>query len=254
MTISETGGDDYLHTDNIENNRYKVTRVVFSKTKNYGSWVFRGVYVPDYEKSEYSGSYVKNVFVRIATEIEIVTKPGKIRIINGSSKDLIKPLNVIKITEKQSNDAEYVSNVSDALKEIGEFPEYSPVPEDAPQKVKTNSGEKYPRDPKNGAIALQRAEFKCEFNPEHESFVKASDGQNYTEAHHLIPMAQQGLFKKKLDTPANIVSLCCTCHRCIHLGTDKAKEKMLFNLYNDRKEELEKTGIILSFEDLLKMY
>lgn len=251
-TITETGGDDYLHSDSIENKRYKIPRVVFSKAKD-GLWVFRGVFIPDYEQSVYSGSYVKNVFVRIATEIEIVTKPGKMRILDDSPKE-IKPLNVIKITEKPANDAEYVSDVTDTLKEIKEISKYTPIPEDAPKKAKTSNGEKYPRDPKNGAVALLRADFQCEFNPEHESFIKASDGMNYTEAHHLVPMAQQGLFKNSLDTPANIVSLCCTCHRCIHLGTDKAKKIMLFNLYNDRKEELKKTGIMLTFEDLFKMY
>lgn len=227
--ISESGGSDYLHKDSSETNWLKTTRVVFTKTKN-GYWVFRGVFIPDYEKSVFSGSYVKNIFVRIATEIEIISKPEKMRILDGAARE-IKPLNVVRITEKPAKDAEYVSCVTDALKELGETPDYKPQPEEAPQKVKTNSGEKYPRDPKNGAIALQRAGFKCEFNPEHESFVKASDGHNYTEAHHLIPMAQQGLFKNKLDTPANIVSLCCTCHRCIHLGTEKAKKRLCFIIF-----------------------
>ena len=105
-----------------------------------------------------------------------------------------------------------------------------------------------------GAFALKRANFKCEFNPEHETFEKGSDGERYMEVHHLVPMAQQGLFDNSLDVPANVVSLCCNCHRCIHLGTEKNKKIMLFNLFNERREELEKAGIELTFEDLTKMY
>ena len=74
------------------------------------------------------------------------------------------------------------------------------------------------------------------------------------EPHHLVPISQQGLFDKSLDVPANIMSLCCNCHKCIHYGTEKDKKIMLFNLYNERKEELEKAGIELTFEDLIKMY
>ena len=113
--ITESGGNDYLHKDDYETNRFKTTRVVFSKAKNQDLWVFRGVFVPDYEKSEYSNNHVKNVFKRISTEIEIISK-GKIRIINSTVKpstpgkitQMRKPLNVIHLPYKSANDAEYV--------------------------------------------------------------------------------------------------------------------------------------------------
>ena len=130
-TISEIGGDDYLHTDSIKTNRFKVARVVFSKTKNNGPWVFRGVFVPDYERSENRNKRVKNVFIRISSEIEIISK-GKIRVnsskfnhpVSGKTKREVKTLNVSLLPYKIANDAEYVENVSNALKDVTVDEEY----------------------------------------------------------------------------------------------------------------------------------
>ena len=42
--------------------------------------------------------------------------------------------------------------------------------------------------------------------------------QNYTEQHHLIPMAYSDKFEVSLDVEVSIVSLCSTCHNHIHYG------------------------------------
>ena len=90
----------------------------------------------------------------------------------------------------------------------------SPDPIDPPKAKKDAEGRAYyPRDPKNSAIALQRANYTCEHDPSHYTFIRKKDGTNYTEVHHLIPMCFQGRFKDaSLDHPANIVSLCSQCH------------------------------------------
>ncbi|MEG0664633.1 MAG: hypothetical protein RR483_06005, partial [Clostridia bacterium] len=51
-------------------------------------------------------------------------------------------------------------------------------------------------------------EYKCEINPEHETF---HNGRHpYMEGHHLIPMSQQDFYTFSLDVPPNIISLCPT--------------------------------------------
>lgn len=158
----------------------------------------------------------------------------------------------IKKPEKYADDADYIEEVNEEIIEVDETIEYNPEPKPVPEKVKTSSGERYPRDPKIGAKAIKRANFKCEINPKHESFIKVSDGNNYMEAHHIIPVSQQECFKNSLDVEANVVSLCCTCHRAIHFGVNKPG--LLKLLLDKREKELKKAGINISFEELFEMY
>ena len=72
------------------------------------------------------------------------------------------------------------------------------------------------------------------------------------EAHHLIPMSAQNDFENSLDVDANIVCLCPNCHRKLHYGNQIDEELKI--LYEKRKELLNKSGIMISFEDLIKYY
>ena len=65
---------------------------------------------------------------------------------------------------------------------------------------------------------IEMAEYKCEINPAHKSFVAESNNMPYMEAHHTIPMELQDEFDKSLDVYANIICLCPLCHRQIHYG------------------------------------
>lgn len=99
---------------------------------------------------------------------------------------------------------------------------------------------------------LLLADFKCEISKDHKSFIRKSTNQNYTEPHHLIPMAYSDKFKVSLDVEANIVSLCSTCHNHIHYGVD-AKD-LLTALYYQRIKRLRAVGLDISLEELLQMY
>ena len=104
-------------------------------------------------------------------------------------------------------------------------------------------------------LVFKRAGYKCEYNKEHLTFIKKSDGNNYTEVHHLVPLELQFLDKFKnvnLDCLANVVSLCSNCHNQIHYGIDNYN--ILLTLYNNRKDDLLKAGINVSFKELLKFY
>ncbi|MFC1998782.1 MrcB family domain-containing protein [Chloroflexota bacterium] len=110
---------------------------------------------------------------------------------------------------------------------------------------------------KNASIAktcIMRADYKCELDPTHHTFTCQQTSKNYVEAHHLIPMSFQELFSYSLDVPANIVSLCPTCHRLVHHATFGQKGKCLQSLFETRKTELEQCGIRLSYGQLIELY
>ncbi|MBO8136789.1 MAG: HNH endonuclease [Desulfotomaculum sp.] len=129
-----------------------------------------------------------------------------------------------------------------------------PKPEKRP-KPKHEKGKKvWPRDLKKAQQALKRAEFKCEVDSSHKTFISDKSNVQYMEAHHLIPMKMQHEFEKSIDVVGNIISLCPNCHRIIHHAKPKEKKKLLVRLFNKRKEELEKYGISISLDYLLDAY
>ena len=110
----------------------------------------------------------------------------------------------------------------------------------------------YPRDAKIAANALKRANYLCAVNKNHPSFIRRSNNQNYTEPHHLIPLAFQDKFTYSLDVEANIISLCSNCHNEIHYG--KHPEIIIKKLYQERVDELRAAGIFITLENLLQCY
>lgn len=109
------------------------------------------------------------------------------------------------------------------------------------------------RNPMIARQSLEIANYKCEFDPDHETFLTNSE-KPYMEVHHLIPINEQENFEYYLDNSANIVVLCPNCHKAIHHGSDEIKEKMLRQLFFSRIEKLESKGIELTFSQLKKMY
>uniref|UniRef100_UPI00190F7B16 HNH endonuclease n=1 Tax=Klebsiella pneumoniae TaxID=573 RepID=UPI00190F7B16 len=75
---------------------------------------------------------------------------------------------------------------------------------------------------------------------------------NYSEPHHIVPMSKQSYFENSLDVEENIISLCCNCHKQIHLGN--GFEDMLRKIYAERKYILKKAGIEILLEDLILFY
>lgn len=153
--------------------------------------------------------------------------------------------------ENPIDEVEYLVGTNEIVNEEAASEEYIPIPRVLPSEVDVTVT-KIVRDVKQAQIALNRASYQCEFNPKHESFTRISNGKNYTEPHHLIPISQQEHFEYSLDVPANIISLCSNCHNCIHYG--KERTVLLKVLYEQRKIELSKAGLDVSFEELMQMY
>ncbi|WP_250211872.1 HNH endonuclease [Peribacillus simplex] len=112
------------------------------------------------------------------------------------------------------------------------------------KKPKTIRGQKvWTRDPVVAKRVLKKAEFKCEINSEHLTFISNSTNTPYMEAHHLIPMKYQDEFPNSVDVDGNVVCLCPNCHRKIHHGTNEDKKELIQTLYTKRFQFLQDWGI-----------
>ncbi|MFT8349499.1 HNH endonuclease [Clostridium saccharoperbutylacetonicum] len=112
----------------------------------------------------------------------------------------------------------------------------------------------YVRDARVRELALQLANFQCEIDKEHNTFISKAILKNYVESHHLIPMKYYDEFQYSIDNEADIVALCPNCHRLLHFGRFEDKKVLLEKLYYKHIESLKKAGIEITLERLLEMY
>lgn len=124
------------------------------------------------------------------------------------------------------------------------------LPENIPELI-DGIQRKYRRSRTKAKRAIVISNYECNIDSCHQTFF-CKNGKRYMEAHHLVPLQKQELFKTSLDVDANIVCLCPLCHRKLHYGKDIREE--LKKLFDTRKELLEKSGIVISFEKLLSFY
>lgn len=127
-----------------------------------------------------------------------------------------------------------------------------PLPRPAP--VQVGGRTQYKRNPQRAKLALQNADYKCELNQEHMTFTRRTTLRQFMETHHFVPMEFQSDIEVDLDVPENIVSLCPTCHKLLHLSKNDERLPKLERLFGLRKESLTARGIIITFEDIKKMY
>jgi 5-methylcytosine-specific restriction protein A len=124
-----------------------------------------------------------------------------------------------------------------------------------PKHTKSGStGGGYRRDVNVAAEALRLADFKCEIDSEHFTFISSAKDKPYVEAHHLIPFGNQDYFKVSLDVTANVVALCPNCHRRLHHGQKADKAKEIATLFAKRELRLVEKEIRISQVELMKMY
>lgn len=128
----------------------------------------------------------------------------------------------------------------------------SPVTAKSPKEQ--NGRRAYPRNLGYAKYALEKANYQCEIDESHKTFMSYSSKQQYVEAHHLIPLKVQDEFNFSLDVPGNIVSLCPNCHRLIHFASLFDKKKILLQLFNKRKDQLKKYEIFVTEEELYEIY
>jgi len=101
--------------------------------------------------------------------------------------------------------------------------------------------------------ALNNANFSCEIDPSHNTFLSTT-GQQYVEAHHLVPLSKQSDLPVSLDIVENIVALCPTCHRAVHYSEITERLNLLRKLYTARCSRLKSVQIDVTLAELSVMY
>lgn|SRR5699024_6325384 len=112
----------------------------------------------------------------------------------------------------------------------------------------------YPRNINESRKAKMKANWQCEFDRSHQTFISKSDHNNYMESHHLIPMSHQDFFEYTIDFADNIICLCPNCHRKIHHATDEEITDMISLFYNKRRNIYPEYGINIDLDALLTIY
>lgn len=127
-------------------------------------------------------------------------------------------------------------------------------PEKRPEPVTVNNIKRYRRNLLEVRKAKISADYICEYDNKHVTFVNNFDNNPYIEAHHLIPMATQGLFEYNIDFADNIICLCPNCHRRIHYGVKSEKSEMIQKFYKERHEKIESFNVDIKYKDLELFY
>lgn len=154
---------------------------------------------------------------------------------------------VLSDTDEEAVDYEILSEVEETLTPA-DFPTI-----DRRGRIEQGSRMITARNKAKGDFVLKQQDYKCQVNPSHESFLTPAE-MPYMEKHHLISMKYYEEYEKDLDDINNIVSLCPTCHKQIHLGKKEGVGQILEILYAKQKEALESAGFTISLENLKRKY
>ncbi len=148
-----------------------------------------------------------------------------------------------RITESgiEQNDESYQEEAQSLSPE-----DFQDRPEHIPQRIGMNQAEtRYRRNPQKAQNALNKADYRCEVDPNHQTFIAKASGRRFVEAHHLIPLSKQDGYLVSLDVEANIIALCPNCHKKIHLGEISERNAMQRGLIEKRKDRLRLCGIVI---------
>lgn len=106
------------------------------------------------------------------------------------------------------------------------------------------------RNPAIITSVLEKSNFMCFFDKNHKTF-PSERRPNYVEGHHIIPVSLNDSFSEELDCEDNVISLCPTCHKAMHLAKNEYKENLLLFIL-ENNDEFKKFG--LSLEDMKEIY
>lgn len=151
------------------------------------------------------------------------------------------------------NDLEYERAVEQILQPSQTMPAWNNSPQPRANLV-IGSVTRYERKAQVGADAIILANFECQVNENHRFFNSRKTHKNYVEAHHLVPIAYQGIFENGIDIVENIVALCPVCHRCIHYAENSSIIKLVDQLFEKAVPKLSQVGIEIKRKELLELY
>lgn len=143
-------------------------------------------------------------------------------------------------------DEKYLEDIEGTIIETGNI---SRPPKPKIEKVIIGSRTVYKRNALIASFALKEANYSCEVNKTHQTFISQKTNLPYCESHHFLPMKFQDDFHFPLDCVENIISLCPTCHRGFHHGIIDHRQELINTIYKSRK-----TLNDLSLEAMLSFY
>jgi len=125
-----------------------------------------------------------------------------------------------------------------------------------PKKKKKNTvqGSTWTRSPTIKSKSLIKANYLCENDEMHTTFISQKTQKPFMEAHHLIPMEYQDEFEVSIDVPENILSLCPNCHRAFHSSEYNQRESLVRKFFEKRSSDLESREITIGIDGLLRFY
>ncbi len=128
-----------------------------------------------------------------------------------------------------------------------------------PQYIVSGGSKAVSKNPRFAKLALLHAGFRCAGDSSHTTFMTAK-GVPYMEGHHLIPCTYTNAARfweeceRNIDCEQNIVCLCPTCHRKVHFGSKEERESILKIIFKGQKDRLESAGLVITFDELLRLY
>ena len=234
--------DDDPNFIELRNGLYEGDLLVFLKQRNSNEMFALGIPKSFYEdKYKISESLLKNLesdgYISVVSALESAKEGYTEKDIVDSGEAISDVIYQEMVSAAEASTTSYI-----AEKYISAHPEGKSVKTTRPT---TN--------PALGKEAIKDARYCCAVDKEHETFVK-KNGEKYLEVHHLIPLERQNEFENKLDTKANLVSICPLCHKKIHYGRIEDIKPIIKKLFEEREEHLKTSGIEISFEKLLTYY
>lgn len=158
--------------------------------------------------------------------------------------------------ENLEDEFKFQDTINDSLAEyVVEKKEFQETPSKREEPIIDTKGlKRWPRNSVIAAQAIELANFYCEVDARHQTFISNKTGKLYMEAHHLIPMSKQGDFEFNLDKIANIKCICPNCHRLIHHGKKDERDKALAVLFEKSKQGLKQVKLQISLDRLIDLY
>lgn len=166
-------------------------------------------------------------------------------------KELLKYLESCRKKQDFMNDEKYQTEIQESYSEKDSNNDIKIVDSSTSEIVRKN--------PIIAKEAISKAKYKCEFDDTHNTF-RTPKGLPYMEGHHLIPCTPFNsrrffeVYGVNIDCVENIISLCPTCHRRIHLGSQDERRDIIKKLYDLRKSDLERIGITITLQELYNLY
>ena len=206
-------------------------------------WIKDGILYGNCEKNQLKGEFQKSFCFRFLTAIfsglndykynidGVLNKLDKIDNQFSNLKNFVKFANT-KLLRQINILTPIDDDVVESDDEVDDFNDKNRQPVKG---IDSKGRKRFKTQKKIRDYVLQKANYLCNCHDAKHFYFESIALHNYVEGHHIIPMNRQEEyylnFNINLDIANNIVALCPTCHCQIHLGSRKARLKILAEIF-----------------------